>query len=201
MTWEQYLQWQTAMRNHIGKRQAERRLAGGSNVIVNGRMISIMVSPEELERAAEEPVWKIVVYGRIRVIGIGALPSQDWTEWSGCCGILRATGALWSNAFWEGTQQFYITESEDPEFEPFGRGVELDLQVRSSVQAGPGITPTPFEQALYRVPVRLTLEEAADDVVFRNHTFDLRRSGQRQTFMPEESNVFYTLSPSLIEPL
>lgn len=50
MTWEHYQQWQTAMRNHIAKRQAERRMAGGKGVIVNGRMITLEPAPAAAPR-------------------------------------------------------------------------------------------------------------------------------------------------------
>lgn len=180
MTWDQYQDWQSAMRDHLAKRIEERRLAGGNGVVVNGRMVSIQPTPAR-ERRVIVPTWETTVFGRVRATI--ADEEQDWTPWERAAWISRATGGFNSTNFW-GLTQLYTTVAE----EPVSRTFVMELQVfgvepadMASIPTDPETGELPLMEASeYKYAVRLIMgefqNEGVEGEMLREFNIDLRHT-------------------------
>lgn len=196
MTFAHYQQLQAAARKQIADKLAAIQPRGGNQVSVIGEGIAIEIPREEGEPAT--PTWELVIYARVRQIGFGSSPSTDWSEYSEAAGVFRLNNLFWKNSFWDSTQFFHSTDEEDPEFEPFGRDVEIELQVRTTSQGA--TTTTPFDEAIYRIPVSITVDtviQSSGEVV-DSRDFALYRDGATHTYTPPEDNIIYALNPTAI---
>jgi len=155
-----------------------------------------------VEEQAEER-WVFTLYCRRRFINIGqGVSDTEWSDWDVAAWAPRTgTVRLFPSSFWEQTGFFNVIPDEE-EAQPFGRSVEVDFQIRTSPRPFPGGGGWPsFEDAEYRSPIELTLDEniyengILKDTV-ETYKIKLRRSGHQQTFNPETPNTFYELRPT-----
>lgn len=180
MTWEQYQDWQSAMRDHLAKRTEERRLLGGNGVIVNGLMLSVQPTPAR-ERRVIVPTWELTVFGRVQATVGGE--TQDWTPWERAAWVSNATGEFNSTNFW-GLTQLYTTEAE----EPVARTFTMELQVLGVEPADTASIPTDpetgalplMEASAYKYAVRLLMgefqNEGVEGEMLRDFNIDLRHT-------------------------
>lgn len=202
MTWADYQQWDAQTDAMIAAEMAGIHPRGGGGVIVQGNTIAL--SPQaETAQEAEAETWRLVLFGRAR----GQISDNDFdTGWESCAGVHRPSGIVWRSYFWEQTQLFHITPDEG---EPFGRDFTLELQSRSSNRGA-----VTFEESVYVMPVKVTLEEVAiiygnsgtgpifdREEHIRDHTFILKRDGASRHFKASAPNTFFYLRPKSITHL
>lgn len=149
----------------------------GSQVTLNRRSVA------EVEEAVDP--WEQRVFGRIT--GTDAAGEPIDTGWVWALRVSKTTGELIANGFfWEQTQLISL--------ETGARTFDMELQSRSVLDAS-----TPFEEATYRTPVAVVVEEyiETNDVpgdVVDTTTFLLRRPGQSRNYgAPETLNEIHYL--------
>ena len=201
MTFAQYQQLQSFAKKRIADKLAEIQPRSGNLVSVLGDGISIELPIRSAEAEQVEERWVFVLYCRRRYINIGQGEyDTEWSDWVVAAWAPRTSSTLLLSSFWEQTQFFNIIPDEE-EAQPFGRSVEVDFQIRTSPRPYLGGDWPEFENAQYRSPIELTLEEySAEYGVFietvETYKIKLRRSGHQQTFNPSSPNTFYELRPT-----
>ncbi|MEQ1751151.1 MAG: hypothetical protein ABL974_17115, partial [Prosthecobacter sp.] len=125
------------------------QLRAGRGVQISGRDVIVQADAQTTTERAEE-TWELVIWGRIR----GSFLTPFDTGLVTCGGVFRASGEMWASSLWESTQIVAGTDADD---ENFTRSFTLELQSRS--QDGDFAD---FETAIYRLPVRLVIEEIED---------------------------------------
>ncbi len=193
MTWEQYQDWQSAMRDHLAKRLEERRLLGGNGVIVNGLMLSVQPTPAR-ERRVIVPTWELTVFGRVQATVGGE--TWDWTPWERAAWVSRATGGFNSTNFW-GLTQLFRTDAE----EPVERAFTMELQVLGVEPADVASIPTDpetgalplMEASEYKYAVRLLMgefqNEGVEGEMLRDFNIDLRHTIVSGSYASQFSGV------------
>lgn len=152
------------------------QLRAGRGVQISGR--DVIVQPDALTvPGVTEETWELVIWGRVR----GSFLTPFDTGLVTCAGVYRASSEMWAGSLWGDTQIVAGTDAED---EIFTRSFTLELQSRS--QDG-GMAD--FETAIYRLPVRLVIEEIEDKpdgsgTVVRTHEITVPRTGGSQSFSP-----------------
>lgn len=199
MTFAQYQQLQGFARKLIADKIASIQPRAGNLVSVIGDGISIELPiPSAADEEAEER-WVFTLYCRLRYINIGQGEyDTEWSDWVVAAWAPRtSSGLLLQSFFWQQTEFFNIIPDEE-EAQPFGRSVEVDFQIRTSPRPYPGGGWPEFENAQYRSPIELTLEEynVENSDVIETYKIKLRRSGHQQTFNPRSPNTFYELRPT-----
>ena len=199
MTFAQYQQLQGFARKLIADKIASIQPRAGNLVSVIGDGISIELPiPSAADEQAEDQ-WVFTLYCRRRYINIGQGEyDTEWSDWVVAAWAPRtSSGLLLQSFFWQQTEFFNIIPDEE-EAQPFGRSVEVDFQIRTSPRPYPGGGWPEFENAQYRSPIELTLEEynVENSDVIETYKIKLRRSGHQQTFNPSSPNTFYELRPT-----
>lgn len=206
MTFAQYQQLQGFARKLIADKIAAIQPRAGNAVSVIGDGISI---EPPLRRASDEPAeerWVFTLYCRRRYINIGQGEyDKEWSDWVVAAWAPRTNPVLLQSFFWEQTEFFNIVPDEE-EAQPFGRSVEVDFQIRTSPRPFPGGGWPEFENAQYRSPIEITLDENVMENGVIKETVDtykikLRRSGHQQVFEPDSPNTFYELRPTAFQRL
>lgn len=152
------------------------QLRTGRGVQISGRDVIVQADAQSATERAED-TWELVIWGRVH----GSFLSPFDTGWVTCAGVFRESGEMWASSLWESTQ---IVAGKDADDENFTRSFTLELQSRS--QDG-GIVD--FATAIYRLPVRLVIEEIEDALdgsgaVVRTHEITVPRTGASQSFAP-----------------
>ena len=198
MTFAQYQQLQGFARKLIADKIASIQPRAGNLVSVIGDGISIELPiPSAADEQAEDQ-WVFTLYCRRRYINIGQGEyDTEWSDWVVAAWAPRTSSTLILTSFWQQTEFFNIIPDEE-EAQPFGRSVEVDFQIRTSPRPYPGGGWPEFENAQYRSPIELTLEEynVENSDVIETYKIKLRRSGHQQTFNPSSPNTFYELRPT-----
>lgn len=203
MTFAQYQQLQGFARKLIADKIASIQPRAGNLVSVIGDGISIELPiPSAADEEAEDQ-WVFTLYCRRRYINIGQGEyDTEWSDWDVAAWAPRTSfsGILPQSYFWEQTEFFNIISDEE-EAQPFGRSVEVDFQIRTSPRPYPGGGWPEFENAQYRSPIELTLDENIMEKglpieTVETYKIKLRRSGHQQTFNPSSPNTFYELRPT-----
>jgi hypothetical protein len=200
MTFSQYQQLQGFARKMIADKIAAIQPRAGNLFSVVGDGIAVELPKDSTVEEQAEERWVFVLYGRRRYINIGLGEyDNEWSDWYAAAWAPRKGSGLLliSGLFWQETSFFNIF-LDDEGSESFGRSVEVDFQIRTA--DGRKGWPS-FEDAEYRSPIELTLEEYSQlNGIFietiETYKIKLRRSGHQQTFKPETPNTFYELRPT-----
>ena len=200
MTYDHYQQLRSQAENQIARRMGDLQPRSGNNVSVFGDGIAV----EPIIRDDPEiapPTWELVIYARVRYNGFGVSPNTDWFPYASAAGVFRFGNIFWQNFYWEVTQFFHITDV-DPGEDVYGRDLRIEFQVRS-VPTREAIATTSFEDAIYRIPVRISLDVIVDSTreVIKSTFLDIRRNGATRIFTPPEDNIIYRLQPTGITRL
>ena len=201
MNFSQYQQLQGFARKMIADKKAAIQPTAGNLFSVAGDGIAVeLPKVSTVEEQAEEQ-WVFVLYGRRRWINIGQGEyDNEWSDWYAAAWAPRTSSRLLLNSLlWQETAFFNIVPDEE-EAQPFGRSVEVDFQIRTVPRPLPFGWPS-FEDAEYRSPIELTLDENIYENGILKETVEtykikLRRSGHQQTFNPETPNTVYELRPT-----
>lgn len=198
MTYAQYQQLQAFAKKRITDKLAEIQPRAGNWVSVVGDGIAIE-PPRQNEVIPRTDTWVIAVYGRVREQRVGE-DWSDWFSWQLLAWAPRNRDQIQSSIGVSDLTFSYTTNEEGEVV--FGRKIEVDFQVRVSkteVFSIATIPVTPFEEAQYRYPIRLILEELdeTDQVptVVNTYELALRQNGQQQVFTPSEPNRVYRILP------
>lgn len=198
MTYAQYQQLQVFAKKRIADKLAEIQPRAGNWVSVVGDGIAIE-PPRQTEARVRTDTWVIAVYGRVREQRVGE-DWSDWFSWQLLAWAPRNRDQI-QGSIGVSDLTFSYTTNEEGEV-VFGRKIEVDFQVRVSkteVFSIATIPVTPFEEAQYRYPIRLILEELdeTDQVptVVNTYELALRQNGQQQVFTPSEPNRVYRILP------
>lgn len=196
MTFSQYQQLQGFARKMIADKIAAIQPRAGNLFSVVGDGIAVELPKDSTAEEQAEEQWVFTLYCRRRYINIGQGEyDTEWSDWDVAAWAPRTgTVRLFLSSFWEQTEFFNVIPDEE-EAQPFGRSVEVDFQIRTAPR--PFGFPS-FEDAEYRSPIELTLEEynVENAEVIETYKIKLRRSGHQQTFNPEAPNTFYELRPT-----
>jgi len=196
MTFSQYQQLQGFARKMIADKIAAIQPRAGNLFSVVGDGIAVELPKDSTVEEQAEERWVFTLYCRRRYINIGQGEyDTEWSDWDVAAWAPRTgTVRLFPSSFWEQTEFFNVIPDEE-EAQPFGRSVEVDFQIRTAPR--PFGFPS-FEDAEYRSPIELTLEEynVENAEVIETYKIKLRRSGHQQTFNPKEPNTFYELRPT-----
>lgn len=201
MTFAQYQQLQSFAKKRIADKLAEIQPRSGNLVSVLGDGISIELPIRSAEAEQAEEQWVFTLYCRRRYINIGQGEyDTEWSDWVVAAWAPRTSSTLLLSSFWEQTEFFNIVPDEE-EAQPFGRSVEVDFQIRTSPRLFFGGGWPEFENAQYRSPIELTLDENIMEKglpieTVETYKIKLRRSGHQQTFNPSSPNTFYELRPT-----
>ena len=209
MTWDQYQQWKQAMQDHIDRKIESMRLIAGSNVIVQGNLVSL-IPVERPEVDPQDQTWDYYIFGRVRYSFNGA-PMSEWGFWEDAYTVGRRTGIGVQSPLWEQTQLIAnseLTRSFDIELE--SRGVETWQIVRAQdiarLEGNLSMTSARLmELSRYFIPCRLVVGEYAPDAgggmttLVREHSFEVRRATVRRSFSPSQS--YTELRPIRVERL
>jgi hypothetical protein len=202
MTFSQYQQLQGFARKMIADKIAAIQPRAGNLFSVVGDGIAVELPKDSTAEEPAEERWVFVLYGRRRYINIGLGEyDTEWSDWDVAAWAPRtSSGLLLSGLFWQETEFFNVIPDEE-EAQPFGRSVEVDFQIRTSPRPFPGGGWPSFEDAEYRSPIELTLDENIMEQgrpieTVETYKIKLRRSGHQQTFNPETPNTFYELRPT-----
>ena len=155
---------------------------GGPGVNVNGNLISVAM-PEVIDAPRPAETWVLGIYAILTVThsvtGEDVQPLRLAARW-----LVNTTGAILPTYMWSGTQIFE-TVPEDEESEPVSRSVRLEFFARSFEPSVPGASED-FENAIYRYPVQLVIEEVPDGqaVIVESYDLTVRRAGVSRTFLP-----------------
>lgn len=157
---------------------------GGPGVNVNGNLISVDM-PEVIDEPRPEETWVLGIYAILTVThsvtGEDVQPLRLAARW-----LVNTTGAILPTSIWSDTQIFE-TVPEDEESEPVSRSVRLEFFARSFEPSVPGASED-FENAIYRYPVQLVIEEVLDQpgpaVIVESYDLTVRRAGVSRTFLP-----------------
>jgi len=204
MTYAHYQQLQAFAKKRIADKLAEIQPRAGNWVSVVGDGIAIE-PPRQNEARIRIDTWVIAVYRRFREQKVGE-DWSDWFSWQLLAWAPRSSDQIQSSAGVNDLTFSYTTNEEGEVI--FGRKIEVDFQVRVSkteVFSTATIPVTPFEEAQYRYPIRLILEELdeTDQVptVVNTYELALRQNGQQQVFTPQEPDRFYRLRPTAFRRL
>lgn len=198
MTFAQYQQLQGFARKMIADKIAAIQPRAGNLFSVVGDGIAVELPKDSTVDEQAEERWVFTLYCRRRYINIGQGEyDTEWSDWVVAAWAPRTNSAILSTSFWEQTSFFNVIPDEE-EAQPFGRSVEVDFQIRTSPRPFPGGGWPSFEDAEYRSPIELTLEEynVENSDVIETYKIKLRRSGHQQTFNPSSPNTFYELRPT-----
>lgn len=198
MTFSQYQRLQGFARKLIADKIASIQPRAGNLVSVIGDGIAIEPPLRSTADEQAEERWVFTLYCRRRYINIGQGEyDPNWSDWVVAAWAPRVTSTILLTSFWEQTGFFNIIPDEE-EAQPFGRSVEVDFQIRTSPRPYPGGGWPEFENAQYRSPIELILEEykVENSEVVETYKIKLRRSGHQQTFSPSSPNIFYELRPT-----
>lgn len=198
MTFSQYQQLQGFARKMIADKIAAIQPRAGNLFSVVGDGIAVELPKDSTVDEQAEERWVFTLYCRRRYINIGQGEyDTEWSDWVVAAWAPRTNSTILSTSFWEQTSFFNVIPDEE-EAQPFGRSVEVDFQIRTSPRPFPGGGWPSFEDAEYRSPIELTLEEynVENAEVIETYKIKLRRSGHQQTFNPETPNTFYELRPT-----
>lgn len=205
MTFAQYQQLQSFAKKRIADKLAEIQPRSGNLVSVLGDGISIELPiPSAADEQAEDQ-WVFVLYYRRRYINIGQGDfDTEWSDWDVAAWAPRTSSGLLPGGFFTQDSTFFNLvpdDDDEPGAQPFGRSVEMDFQIRTSPRPYPGGGWPEFENAQYRAPLELTLEEYSElNGIFietiKTYKIKLRRSGHQQTFNPSSPNTYYRLRPT-----
>jgi hypothetical protein len=201
MTFSQYQQLQGFARKMIADKIAAIQPRAGNLFSVVGDGIAVELPKDSTVDEQTEERWVFTLYCRRRYINIGQGEyDTEWSDWVVAAWAPRTNSAILSTSFWEQTSFFNVIPDEE-EAQPFGRSVEVDFQIRTSPRPFPGGGWPSFEDAEYRSPIELTLDENIMEQgrpieTVETYKIKLHRSGHQQTFNPETPNTFYELRPT-----
>jgi hypothetical protein len=202
MTFSQYQQLQGFARKMIADKIAAIQPRAGNLFSVVGDGIAVELPKDSTVEEQAEERWVFVLYYRFRYINIGQrVGGTEWSDWDVAAWAPRRPrrfSGLFQNSFFSQNATFFNIFLDDEGSESFGRSVEVDFQIRTAPR--PFGFPS-FEDAEYRSPIELTLDENIDEngifiETVETYKIKLRRSGHQQTFKPKEPNTFYELRPT-----